>query len=221
MNNQETEEARLKRWDQWFVNVRKEFGSVFSRFAGKPVTYVEIGCWAGASGEWMAQHVLTHPDSLAVGIDPYPVERRHPREEIDAIRARARSRIAKHVGERWVWLQEPSQTGLCHVQDVLNERSIDLLYIDGAHAAHNMLVDFAMAWPHLRVGSVVVFDDWLPYKELPRSVNRGGTGAPHVVTGYRCIREAWGNMLVDALPEAQHRRQRSVEVVSKQHTPMP
>jgi len=48
---------------------------VLPMWAGKPITYLEIGVYEGQSLTWMMQNVLTHPDSRAVGIDPWlPLE---------------------------------------------------------------------------------------------------------------------------------------------------
>ena len=36
----------------------------------KPCIYLEIGVFEGMSLVWTLQHVLTHPESRAIGIDP-------------------------------------------------------------------------------------------------------------------------------------------------------
>lgn len=215
----ETEEQRNKRWDQWFGNTKREFCPAFAGLAGKPIVYVEIGCWAGASASWVAANVLTHPDSRGYGIDPYPSEWRHPVDEISQIKERAHQRLREAVGDRWIWIEHPSVRALRRLEDWTGGRKVDALYVDGAHAAHNVVQDFALAWHYLQPGSVVIFDDYLPRKELPRRLERSGTGAPHVVTAYEAIRSVWGNMLEDVLPPGTHRRQRAVRVVSMKHTP--
>jgi hypothetical protein len=37
---------------------------------------------------------------------------------------------------------------------------IDLAYLDGDHTAGAVVCDWCAVWPLLRVGSVVIFDDW-------------------------------------------------------------
>ena len=39
--------------------------------------------------------------------------------------------------------------------------SFDFIYIDGSHTAKNVLTDACMAWPLLKRGGFMVFDDYL------------------------------------------------------------
>lgn len=189
-------------WDRWFRRTRKEFTPLLLPFSGKPVTYVEIGCWAGACAEWVAMNVLkTHPESQGFGIDPYwPDKPKHP---VDRIKQRAAERIAA-TGVKWTWIYQPSTTGLIALRPLLGQQTIDVLYIDGDHSGHGVVQDFALAWPMLRPGSVVIFDDWLV---------RRSHAEPHVVQAVEAIRLAWGDLVA---PTGQrHHRQASLWVVKK------
>lgn len=140
----------------WFNKVRREFSRYVKPCIGRPITYVEIGCWIGGSAEYVARTVLTHPESRGYGIDPYaPMGKRHPPAQMLQVQATAHAALAPY-SDRWTWIQARSQ-------DVLRDWDrgpIDLLYIDGSHYAHDALLDFCYAWPHLQVGSVVIFDDY-------------------------------------------------------------
>ena len=63
----------LKFTRRWFLNRNydtfKKF--VYPKWAGKPLTYLEIGVFEGMSMVWMLQHILTHDNSRGVGIDPW------------------------------------------------------------------------------------------------------------------------------------------------------
>lgn len=140
----------------WFNKVRREFSRYVKPCIGRPITYVEIGCWIGGSAEYVARTVLTHPEARGYGIDPYdPMGKRHPASEMEKVQAAAHAALAPY-DDRWTWIQARSQ-------DALRQwpyGTIDLLYIDGSHFAHDALLDFAYAWPHLTVGSIVIFDDY-------------------------------------------------------------
>jgi hypothetical protein len=186
--------------DQWFNKVRREFCPLAQRFSGKPSVYVEIGTWAGATCEWVARNVLTHPESLGFGIDPYPSDRR--KYDVDEIKQRAANRVS-FLGDRWKWHYLPSWHGLpqvvCHL--MAQDRCIDLLYIDGDHDAHAVVQDFALAWPVLRPGSVVIFDD--------HSINRPW---PVVREAVESIHLAWKGLIK---PIGKHQFQHAIEVVRK------
>lgn len=189
-------------WETWFNRVRGEFSRAALPLAGKPITYVEVGCWAGAASEWMCRNVLTSPDSRAYGIDPYiqsEMRRRHPAE---AIKAEAADRVREVVGDRWRWLYEKSSAGLRRLRGTIGDDSIDLLYLDGIHEAYGVVQDFVLAWPMLKVGSVVIFDD-IKKTKTP-------TG-PHVKEAFAAITSTF-SLLVEP---HKGRRQAWLKVLAK------
>jgi hypothetical protein len=62
-----------------------------------------------------------------------------------------RDRVVIHTG--------PSFETLSHLR-----RQFDAIYVDGWHTAYGALADAVMAWPRLKLGGLMVFDDylWLP-----------------------------------------------------------
>jgi hypothetical protein len=132
-----------------------EFAAVVSEFAGRPITYVEIGVWEGESAEYVAKNVLTHRRSRGYGIDPYIANRHAGQAAMDAHRERAVARLSAYP--RWRWMFEPSQEALLH----LDAPIVEAIYIDnGFHEAFGAIMDLCLAWRYLRVGSVVVLDDY-------------------------------------------------------------
>lgn len=138
---------------RWFRHVQNEFMTRFDEFAGKPCTYVEIGCYAGASAEWVCDNVLTHAYSKGYGIDPYHELRKYNISRITNIKDIAVERLAPY--ENWEWIFQPSQVALRTFTE-----PIDVLYIDGLHESWCALQDFVLAFPLLKDGSVVIFDDY-------------------------------------------------------------
>lgn len=188
MKLKDTDQRTIAHWDRWFIRHKKEFSFAANHLkqmrAGKPIVYVEIGCWAGASAEWTAQNVLTHIESIGIGIDPYPPDKRH--HDLEAIQERARTRL-EFMGNRWRWIKKPSVEGLLELNGAWEmSGSIDLLYIDGQHHANDVLVDFALAWPLLKPGSVVIFDDYKRTRD---------NHFPNVDTAVAGIKESWGPLL--------------------------
>lgn len=164
----------------WFKTVRREFGPRAMEFADQPITYVEIGCWEGVSAAWVSEKVLTHPESCGFGIDPYVEMRKVTQDQMTQVRATAHASV--HT-DQWTWIERTSidaLTGWKH-------GPIDFLYIDGQHMSMNVVVDLALCWPHLKVGSGVIFDDYAI------GVRQGPYGVPEAITA---IDIAFGNALV-------------------------
>jgi predicted O-methyltransferase YrrM len=193
--------------DRWFRRVQGEFSKVASRFAGKRITYVEIGCWGGGSAEWTAKNILTHPQSRGVGIDPYQQDQTRRCFNVPAIRALAANRLRDAIGDRWIWIREPSIEGLKNLSSLIGKIPIDLLYIDGLHEAHSVVQDFALAWPMLRAGSVVIFDDYQ---------KKGQQVWPHVKEGVQAIEIAFAGLV----KPIHCRRQYAMEVIRTDLPPL-
>lgn len=136
----------------WFGRTFREFSRLVEPFRGQPITYVEIGVWMADSAAWMCEEILTHPQARAWGIDPYEAD--FKRGSNEPVRMEAVERMAKFP--QWSWMFSKSQ-------DALRQWSgpqIDLLYIDGSHFAHDVMADWCYAWPLLKRGSLVIFDDY-------------------------------------------------------------
>lgn len=140
----------------WFGRTFKEFSSLTLPYAGKPITYVEVGCWLCDSANWMMETVLTHPESRGFGIDPYPDD--FKRGSNEPIKEQAIERMLPH--KRWEWIFAKSQDGLRMWDSMKFGHKIDLLYLDGSHVSHDVVMDWCFAWPHLKLGSLVIFDDY-------------------------------------------------------------
>ena len=138
--------------EHWFGRTFREFSRAVEPYRGQPICYVEVGNWKGDSAVWMCENILTHPDAKGCGIDPY--ENDFKRGSNESAKQIASERLAQFPQ----WQQTYGKS-----QDVLRAwpgTKIDLLYLDGSHIAHDVLADFVFAFPYLKKGSTVIFDDW-------------------------------------------------------------
>jgi len=140
----------------WFGRTFREFSALTLPYTGKPITYVEVGCWKADSAFWMMENVLTHPDSWGYGIDPYPDDFRRGSNE--PVKAEAVERMKGFAN--WRWIFKKSQDALRRWDSMQFDEKIDILYLDGSHLAHDVVMDWSFAWPHLKLGSLVIFDDY-------------------------------------------------------------
>lgn len=147
----------------WFNKSGREFQALVKPFAGKPITYVEVGVWKGDSAAWMCENVLTHPESRGYGFDPYPADAKHAKHEVTEIEIAADKRLRQYVGrdasgKEFYWFTLSVVDSVVGIR--LLQKPIDLLYLDGDHTAGAVVCDWCAAWPLLKVGAVVIFDDW-------------------------------------------------------------
>jgi len=133
----------------WFTHAIPSWEEALGPLAGKPdLRYLEIGIYEGRSLLWMLDNVLTHPGARATGIDPFL-------DKKSELLFRANLEKSGHAGKVTV-IVGFSQTELRK----LPLDSFDVVYIDGSHTADDVLADATLSFDLLRVGGLMIFDDY-------------------------------------------------------------
>ncbi|KAG2501079.1 hypothetical protein HYH03_000897 [Edaphochlamys debaryana] len=155
---------------------------VVSRLGGRPgLRALEIGCWEGRSAVWLLQHVASHPSARLVCVDPF--DKLYPqfkanREAFEHNLAASgqRHRVthmhmeSRRALPRLLLAAEGAAEGAAAGADESapgagsgsgsEAQLFDLIYIDGSHMRADVLSDAVMSWQLLKVGGVLVFDDY-------------------------------------------------------------
>ena len=129
----------------WCGPFRKNSSRRLLQFKDKPFKYLEVGVYEGRSLTWLAENVLTHKDSFAVGVDIWLNK---------DIRQRAFNNIAYHQDHLGVL-----QGTLADCVGSFKSGSFDCIYIDGDHTYLPVLTDTVLAWPLLKAGGLMAWDD--------------------------------------------------------------
>jgi len=135
----------------WFDHNIANWQAWLAPLAGKrALRALEIGSFEGRSTVWLCDNILTDDDATIHCMDLFSP---HP-EHGDYYRTfrlnteRFGGKVIAHAGT--------SFESLCRI-----EGQFDLVYVDGYHSAFAALCDGAMAWPRLKVGGIMIFDDYL------------------------------------------------------------
>lgn len=135
----------------WFSSHEAMWLTHLGSLAGQPgLRFLEIGSFEGRSACWIAEHLLTGEGSILVCVDPlngYPDQERNfdhnvresPNTEHKILKLRGRS---------------------CEILHFLPTERFDLIYIDGSHAALDVIQDAAGAWKLVKPHGILVFDDY-------------------------------------------------------------
>ena len=145
------------------------FKLIMEEFKNKPTSFLEIGVFQGYTAEWVLENILKHPDSRYIGIDPWErfkvFKKRFDTEEkwklemldrIDMLRN-------KYAGKA-EFIKGFSQEVL--LQEKIRKNKYDIIYIDGNHTSIAVINDFVLSWPLLKIGGIMIFDDYL-YRANP------------------------------------------------------
>lgn len=138
-------------------------------------SYLEVGVCEAQSLVWVLENLLDDKvDGIAVGVDPFLDSRNWHKGEGDTAKRLAFGNLSAHMGVQpghsegstsWTWMRgrspfvelraEPSQQWLKK-----EHREFDLVYVDGNHDAPNALLDILLCFNLLRVGGILVIDDY-------------------------------------------------------------
>ena len=152
----------------WFshnIPVWEQLATLLPGKAGKRI-FLEIGSFEGRSAVWLAENVMADGDELRC-IDTWEGSEEHSAETVQGIEDRFRHNVfvaaEKFPCRRIFQSKSTSVQELAHwlVEAPEDLPTFDFIYIDGSHIAKDVLTDACMAWPLLKQGGIMVFDDYL------------------------------------------------------------
>jgi hypothetical protein len=109
----------------------------------RPWSMLEVGIYKGETGRWFLDNVLTHADSMYVGIDD--TERPGVYDRLDDPRATVIIDDSNRALRKMTFDQ------------------FDIILIDGDHTALGTLTDTVLAWSLLKQGGFMIWDDYMWY----------------------------------------------------------
>lgn len=128
--------------------------------------FLEIGSFEGRSTCWFLQNM--DEDGTMVCIDTWQGSEEHGHLDLKQLKDRFDENVSAVVkpSQNLKTLQKTSYDGLSVLSVTMQPLQFDFIYIDGSHQAADVMTDACMAFPLLKKGGVMVFDDYLWGKEL-------------------------------------------------------
>jgi predicted O-methyltransferase YrrM len=123
---------------------------------------LEVGSFAGHSAAWIAENLLGHDDSRLTCVDPWLASETLPRlaRTIDAAHAEFRDRIRATGREKQIKVCRTTSHQELPRMLAAWRGVFDFVYIDGSHEAPDVLHDSVLAIELLRVGGILIWDDY-------------------------------------------------------------
>ena len=123
--------------------------------------FLEIGSFEGRSTVWIVENMMEGGGEIYC-IDTWEGGEEHSAENMGEVEDRFDYNVRQlmdRLPERHVEkITATSYRALARMEGV---KSFDFIYIDGSHIAKDVLTDACMAWPLLKTGGIMVFDDYL------------------------------------------------------------
>jgi predicted O-methyltransferase YrrM len=114
---------------------------------GKPARGLEIGSFEGRSAIWFAENILTHPDARLTCVDLFGARL----DDFFDHNLKATG-VADRIIKRKGFSRDVLKT--------LPVDSYDFVYVDGCHLATCAMEDMVLSWMLLKVGGIMIVDDY-------------------------------------------------------------
>ncbi|HAX81217.1 MAG TPA: class I SAM-dependent methyltransferase [Actinobacteria bacterium] len=144
----------------WFSPHIPHLSRLLAGLRGVPgLSFLEIGSFEGRSTVWFLQQVLTGAGSTITCIDTFRGSAEHSGLDVgwDDLQGTFRRNVDS-FGSRVRVIEGESAVVL---RGMPRQEAFDLVYVDGSHQATDVLEDGVLSWPLLKVGGIMVFDDYL------------------------------------------------------------
>lgn len=147
--------------NDWFMSSP----SIWPRLASmmqRRADFLEIGSYEGRSSVWTIENMVPDSGSLTC-IDNWKGGEEHSEDDMAAVEARFDYNInlvtTKFPNREVHKMKQSSIDALATL--VSGGAQFDFIYIDGSHQSKDVMTDSCLAWHLLRVGGLMVWDDYL------------------------------------------------------------
>lgn len=155
-------------WDSWFQG--KTFTTDWSScnfsnwveylapLRARAVRVLEIGSWEGRSAIFFLEYM---PQSRITCVDTFEGGSEHTQYEqalLSTIERRFDANLSSY-GDRVRKLKSRSLSALDRLAQ--ENRTFDLVYIDGSHLRDDVMIDSILAWRLLAPGGICIWDDYI------------------------------------------------------------
>lgn len=159
----------------WFDQYKQDIwtehlGHLFKK---EPCQYLEIGVYDGQSFLWAVDRLMSHPKSRAYAVDRFHMPEVVRGFDSNVKKCRFKNRIVKKKGYSNLTLKK------------FKREQFDVIHIDGAHDAKNVVRDMVLCWELLKPEGFLILDDYKMVSEQMPSELRPEASIDFFITAYR------------------------------------
>lgn len=132
--------------------------NLIEAFKDKPVRLLQIGAYTGDASVWLAENILTHPDSVLVDVDTWEGsdEPSHHRMNWGTVENIYDMKTQTYRNDRKIVKYKGTSDSFF----ANNRETYDFIYVDGDHTAYGVLKDAVSSYECLNVDGIIAFDDY-------------------------------------------------------------
>jgi predicted O-methyltransferase YrrM len=146
-----------KDWFAWAPEVWKQLIPLLP----ERKSFLEIGSFEGRSTVWIVENMMEGAGNITC-IDTWEGGEEHGNEDMGTVEERFIHNMQLLQSKKACGLSARQGKSVDELAACITaEEKYDFIYIDGSHQAPDVLTDACMAWPLLKQGGIMVFDDYM------------------------------------------------------------
>ena len=134
------------------------FEAFLTPLAGQDdLKFLQLGVFTGDASVWLCENVLTGKDNWLIDVDTWEGsdEPDHETMDFDDVYETYKTKTKmyktiKHFKSTTTWF----------LTSVRKDPDYDFIYIDADHTTVGVILDAELAWPQLKSGGIMAFDDY-------------------------------------------------------------
>ncbi|BCK76389.1 methyltransferase family protein [Acetobacter aceti NBRC 14818] len=162
--------------NDWFVSNEPVWNQIITNL--KPEKILEIGSYEGRSTCFAIDCASQHKDIEVYCVDTWEggVEHKNQNINMTSVEERFDSNVNISIkkSKNKVSMHKSKGTSdflLAHLITSVGKNYFDMIYVDGSHQAHDVLMDAVMSFKLLKPGGVLIFDDYLWRESVNEEAN--------------------------------------------------
>lgn len=143
----------------WFSRHIPVWQQILAPYKGQPVKALEIGSYEGRASIWLCENLLTHPDASLTCVDLFSGDgsQDYGSRDRESLYQRFVTNTSPYTEKIRVMRGESGRL----LRSESPDETYEFVYIDGSHKSWHVLEDAVMAWPMLKTGGIMLFDDYM------------------------------------------------------------
>jgi predicted O-methyltransferase YrrM len=148
----------MSQYPNWFaVSAIHYFNKHLQNYIGKPnLEFLQIGTYTGDASVWLKDNILTDSTSKLTDVDTWEgseegIHKTFDWKNVEQVYDEKLVKydgVIKYKGKSIKFMTDNS------------DKKYDFIYIDGDHTEEAVYADAKLAWPLLKTGGILAFDDY-------------------------------------------------------------
>jgi predicted O-methyltransferase YrrM len=149
----------MTEYPNWFgVTAQHNFEQFLTPLAGQDdLKFLQLGVFTGDASVWLAENILTGNRCWLIDVDTWEGSDEPDHEPMDFNDVYATYIIKTEIYKNILHF---NSTTTWFLQSIRKDPDYDFIYVDADHTTVGVILDAELAWPQLKSGGIMAFDDY-------------------------------------------------------------